>query len=408
MKIAILTQYYPPETGAPQARLSDLARRLVERGHDVSVITAMPNYPVGRIFDEWRGRPVAREVRDGVVVLRSWMFAYKGPSVLRQLLSYFSFLLSSIITAPFRLRRADILLWESPPLFLSIAAFILARRLRAKLVMNVSDLWPRSAIEMKVIRHPGLIKFFQRWEASAYRKADLISYQTEGIGADIRAIVPAKRTHLLPNGVDLSMLQPSNGRGTERTQLAASESSIVVGYAGNFGRGQAVSQIVDAAGLLVGQEELIWLLVGDGPLKDDLKVTVERMGLPAVHIGDAVSRDEIPQLLDSFDLAIVPLADLPVLNGARPSKMFELMARGIPFIFCGRGEGAELAIEAGAVAVVPPENPAALADAIREFARLPLERRRGSGERGKRFVAERFDRAKIAAEFEDVLKSVVS
>ena len=145
MKIAILTQYYPPETGAPQARLSDLARRLVERGHDVSVITAMPNYPVGRIFDEWRGRPVAREVRDGVVVLRSWMFAYKGPSVLRQLLSYFSFLLSSIITAPFRLRRADILLWESPPLFLSIAAFILARRLRAKLVMNVSDLWPRSA-----------------------------------------------------------------------------------------------------------------------------------------------------------------------------------------------------------------------------------------------------------------------
>jgi glycosyltransferase involved in cell wall biosynthesis len=399
VRVVIFTQYYPPETGAPQNRLSHLASQLVSEGHDVDVVTAMPNYPRGQVSPAWRGKLVATETCDGITVYRSWIFARPGRRVWLQLLGYLSFALSALATAPFRLRRADVVLWESPPLFLALTAFLLARRLGARLVMNVSDLWPETAIEMGVLRGRRLISIFRVLEAWAYGRADLVTYQTEGIGSGIRRLVPEKRTWFFPNGVDTALFAPQRPQDIG-DEFTGPQRKLVVGYAGNFGRGQAVDQIVAAAKEFGEDDGLSFVLVGDGPLKADVLRAVADSGLRSIAVSDPVDSSRMPALLSSFDFAIVPLADLPVFSGARPSKMFELLAMGIPFIFCGRGEGADLALSSGAAIVVPPERPDELAAAIADLAGRSDATRNTMGASGRAYVIHHYDRAAIASRLE--------
>ena len=142
MKVIILTQYYPPEHGAPQNRLHDLAKRMKNTGHDVTVLTAMPNYPKGEIFTDYRGKLVVEENIDGIKVIRTWILPAKKKSFLRQLIAYFSFVKSSAFFGLLKLKKADFLICESPPLFLGATALVLSFAKSAKLMMNISDLWP--------------------------------------------------------------------------------------------------------------------------------------------------------------------------------------------------------------------------------------------------------------------------
>jgi hypothetical protein len=147
MRITILTQYYPPEIGAPQNRLSDLAGHLVMAGHEVEVLTAMPSYPRGKIYAGYGGL-FSREQKDGVQILRAFVYPTRSAALLPRLLNYFSFVFSSVLFGSFLLRRADYLLVESPPLFLGLAAIWLSRLKGAKMIFNVSDLWPASAVHL--------------------------------------------------------------------------------------------------------------------------------------------------------------------------------------------------------------------------------------------------------------------
>ncbi|HVM03285.1 MAG TPA: glycosyltransferase family 4 protein, partial [Acidimicrobiales bacterium] len=313
MRVVLLTQYYPPETGAPQARLADLARRLSAHGHEIEVVTAMPNYPTGSIFPGWRGLLLGAERDGGQVVLRSWLYTSPRPSTPRQLATYGSFATTAALTAPLRLRRADVLLWESPPLFLAPTAALLRRRLGARLVMNVSDLWPQSAVDLGVLRSRRLLSLLEGWERWAYASADLVTYQTEGIGAGIERRAPAARRALFPNGVDLDRFRRRPARPELRAQLGLPESGPVVGYAGNFGRAQSLEQVVDAAALLeAGGSPATFLLVGDGPRRQHVEERARSLGLAHVRFSRPWPASQMPELLSLFDAAVVPLADAPV------------------------------------------------------------------------------------------------
>jgi len=145
LKILILTQYFPPEVGAPQNRLYELAVRLKNKGAKITILTAMPNYPQMHIYDGYRGRCFKFENLDGIKIYRSWIYVSKKRSLFPRLLNYFSFVFSSFFTGWFRMHRFDFLLCESPPLFLGISAYLLKKLKHAKLIFNVSDLWPESA-----------------------------------------------------------------------------------------------------------------------------------------------------------------------------------------------------------------------------------------------------------------------
>ena len=187
MKLAILTQYYPPEVGAPQSRLLALAREFVRRGHQVSVLTAMPNYPTGTLHRGYR-RMFLREERDGVRVIRTFIWPTQQTGLVPRLASYFSFVLSAALFGSIYLDAPDYILVESPPLFLGLTGVLLSRLKRARMVFNVSDLWPESAVRLGLLR-PGsaAYRLGASLERFCYRHAWLVTGQSAEIVSDIRA-----------------------------------------------------------------------------------------------------------------------------------------------------------------------------------------------------------------------------
>jgi colanic acid biosynthesis glycosyl transferase WcaI len=208
MHLLIHTQYFPPEIGAPQARLSELGLHLRQQGFEVTILTAMPNYPLGKLYPGYRGL-FRRETWNDIPVLRCWILPTLKVTLLPRLIAYFSFVISSLIVGLFTLKRFDIVLTESPPLFLAISGYLLSRIKNARWVFNVSDLWPLSALELGVIRPNSLGHRIGKWlEAFSYRKAWLITGQSNDILADIQKRFPHVRTYHLSNGVDTASFHP--------------------------------------------------------------------------------------------------------------------------------------------------------------------------------------------------------
>jgi colanic acid biosynthesis glycosyl transferase WcaI len=403
LRFGILTQYYPPEMGAPQARLSDLARRLREQGHEVTVLTAMPNYPSGRVQRGYRAL-FRREVRDGVCVLRAGILPTKSVRLVPRLASYFSFVASSFVIGGLALPRLDFLLTESPPLFLGIAGFLLARWKQARWIFNVSDLWPESALRLRVVGEGFGLSMARRLEAFCYRRAWLVSGQSREILDDIQRRFPAVRTYHLSNGVDTIVFRPERASREARGRLVgdAADSECVAIYAGLHGMAQGLDQVLGALARLDGVRPLM-VFVGDGPEREGLVRRGAELGLRCVRFRKPIPYEDIPELLASADIAVVPLKIR--LPGAVPSKIYEAMASGVPVLLVADGEAANIVSEAGAGVVVEPGNVAGLADALAGLAGDPEGRRR-MGRAGRVAALRDFDRRNIADGFIRYLESL--
>jgi colanic acid biosynthesis glycosyl transferase WcaI len=400
MRVAFHTQYYPPEMGAPQARLSELATRLVCRGHEVWALTAMPNYPTGRIFAGYGGL-LRHEVLDGVKVVRTFVHPAQSVRIAPRLLSYFSFVASSAAVGTFALPRGlDYVITESPPLFLGLAGWWLSRVKRARWIFNVSDLWPESAVRLGVIGDGAALRAARRLEAFCYRRAWLVSGQSRGILADISARFPEVTTHHLSNGVDPAMFTPD--AATSATGEGLGEPGEVVAlYTGLHGIAQGLGQLVEAAELLRGERGLRISLVGDGPEKKRLVEMVHDKGLANVRFLAPQPRRRMPALTASADIGVACLAG--PIPGAVPSKIYETMAAGRPLLLVADGEAAEIVHECGCGVVVRPGDVAGIASALSTLAASP-DLRRSMGARGRETAMRRFDRDRIVGGFIDRLE----
>ncbi len=403
MRIVILTQYFPPETGAPQNRLMSLARALQRFGADVSVLTAMPNYPAMTIHPGYRGRWTKHERIDGIPVDRAWLFVSRGKSVPARLLTYFSFVFSSFWLGLFRMRRSDFLLCESPPLFLGITAFLLSRIKRAKLVFNVSDLWPESAEKLGLVTNRMFLGMATRLEEFLYAKAWLVTGQTNGIVRSVSDRVAGASVYWLPNGADLDAYAvPAEHAGWRQAQGYGADHVLFL-YAGILGHAQGLGVILEAAERVRDDPKVRFALVGDGPEKRELMNLRERKGLGNVRFFDSVPRAVLPAVLSAADAGIVPLRHLPLFEGAVPSKLFDFLAMKKPILLGVDGEARQLFIDdAGAGLAYRPEDAAALADGVRRLAAAP-DLRREMGVRGYEYVVAHFDREAIARGFHERL-----
>ena len=391
--IVLLTQYFPPETGAPQNRLYATALQLRDHGARVTVLTAMPNYPAMRVHEAYRGRLFMREERDGLEVLRAWLLVSPKRSLPWRLANYFSFVASSLVAGLLTLRRADVLLVESPPLFLGISAMVLARLKGAKLVFNVSDLWPESAVQLGLVK-PGPMVDLSTWlELLCYRRSALVTGQTQGIVADIRRRCPDKTVEWIPNGVDVEAIAAVVP--AEREQHGLSNDQLVLTYAGIIGHAQGLEVVLEAAHLLRDQDRVRFVLLGDGPERAALRKCADELALTNVLFVDPMPRAEALSLVAASDAAVVPLRDNPLFRGAIPSKLFEAQALGKPLLLGVDGEARELFIEQGGGGLYfTPEDPQALAVAVRELLADP-GKARTLGEAGARYVRDQFDRKRI-------------
>jgi glycosyltransferase involved in cell wall biosynthesis len=399
VRILILTQYYPPETGAPQNRLSSLAAHLVCFGDEVEILTAMPNYPKYKIFQEYKRKFYCKETLNGIPVHRSSIYVSRNKATIKRLANYFSFVTSSWYSARTRIKPVDIIICESPPLFLGITAVMLKRKWKCKLVFNVSDLWPESVEKMGIIKNRVIIKRSYKLANWIYRNANLITGQTQGIIEAIRQMQPQKKLFWFPNGVDLTKFTnhiPQSNNGCKFTLL----------YAGIIGHAQGLEVILHAADQLKQQNDIHFYIIGDGPVKKTLIELKQRLQLYNITFIDNQPSEKMIQWLHLCDAYIVPLRKLDLFKGAIPSKLFEPLALGKPILLGVEGEAKNLFIDqAKGGLFYEPENANELTKAITTLynnRKLAAE----LGNNGRDYVNSYFRRDKIAETFWQQLQQI--
>lgn len=400
LNLLILTQYFPPEVGAPQNRLYELAIRLKKYGIQVSVLTAMPNYPKMEIDEGYRGKKYFYEENEGLLIHRSWIYVSKSKGIISRLLNYFSFVFSSAWYGRKKTGAVDLILCESPPLFLGYTALYLKRRKKAKLVFNVSDLWPESAEKLGVVTNKLMLRMAYGLEAKLYRNSSLITGQTQGICSNINMRFPDKKAYWLPNGVDLNYYQPDSVAASDfRLKNNIGTSDFVLLYAGIVGLAQGLEIILYAAAALMNNKHLKFVVLGNGPEKQRLLNLQKELKINNVLFMDSVSKSEMPSVLKSVNATIIPLKKLDLFKGAIPSKIFESLAMRLPVLLGVDGEARNLFIEQGRCGLYyEPENTDELVKRIIEISsdkELALQ----LGENGRRYVSENFNRDSIASKF---------
>ena len=388
MKIVVLTQYFPPEIGAAPNRLSALAQGLTNAGHKVTILTAMPNYPMGRYYPGYGGL-VRRENHNGSTVIRTFIYPAQSAGMVKRLLCYFSFVFSSVALGGLLLEEPDYILTESPPLFLGISGFLLSRWKRARWIFNVSDLWPESVVRLGALK-PGLALRLSEWlEAFYYRHAWLVSGQSSEIVQNIKKRFPSVPTFYLPNGVDTQKFRPDCGTPEARALLSSRPGCVVL-YAGLHGLAQGLEQIIEAADQLRDDSSISFVLVGDGPVKRALVTEAEARGLTNIKFLDPVPQDQVPALVAAADIVLVPLK--MHIPGAVPSKLYEAMSSGRALVAIASGEAADIVSRNKVGVVVAPGDTQGLTRSLLDLARN-LSYREQLGAQARRAAIAQFDRS---------------
>ena len=399
MRILYVSPHFPPDLGALATRVHELTRRWAAEGHEVHVLCGLPHHPHGRVPEAYRGRGTVHEEVDGVHVHRAWLYAAANRGLLKRSLGFLSFALSTLLVGR-RLPRPDVVISTSPQFLSGLAGALLAKWLRVPLVVEIRDLWPRSIWEVGALKRDSLViralEVLERW---LYRAADRLVVVTETFQEEILEKVPRDPADLalVTNGVDFERFDPVQDDRPIRARLGVPEEAFVALYAGTHGMAHGLDTVVEAARRT---PEAHFVLVGDGACKADLMA--EGRDVDNLQFLDAQPAEAMPALYAMADVCLVPLRDLPVFRTVIPSKIFEIWAMERPVILGVEGEARRIVEAAGGGIPVAPEDPVALAAAVRKLGKDP-ELRAALGAAG-RFHARRFyDRDLLAARFLHVL-----
>jgi glycosyltransferase involved in cell wall biosynthesis len=383
MRVLLVSQYFHPEMTAAPLRLRPLGAGLVRRGHQVEVVTALPNHPQGVVHEGYRGRPLLRRDVDGMRVSYVWVYASPSKGTAVRLANYASYAAVASLVGAVR-QRPDVILASSPALSVGAVGALLSRRYRVPWVLDVRDLWPEVPRVVGEITNPRVLRFASWLERRLYRDAAAITTVTMPFIDHIAELTDRGKIHLIPNGttrtwVDLGAVE------VDRGELGLPQDRFVWTYAGNIGHSQALETAVAAAAELGEGFQL--LLVGDGASRE--RLTTQAASLPG---GQVAFRNPVPapvaaQIMRASDALLVSLADRPELGKTIPIKLYDSCAVGRPVVVAAPGESRRIASDQGAGLAVAPGDSAALAAAIRKLA-SDRELRGVLGEGGRRFAAE--------------------
>lgn len=407
MRIAYICQYFVPEIGAPSARVSELSAAWAAQGHDVTVITGLPNHPTGIVPPEYRRTMFCRERLGKVVVWRNWLYATPNEGFLKKIVSHLSFMCSTAVLSTPRMKGFDVIVVSSPTFFVVITAWLMSRVWRIPYVFEVRDLWPGIFVGLGVLENRLIIRTLEAVELFLYRRAARVVVVTESFGENIRARgIPAARVVTITNGVDTRFFVPGE-RDNDRRREHGLRGRFVVLYIGAHGISHALSAILDAAELLDNEPEITFVFVGEGAEKAMLMKRAEALSLRHVIFVPGQPKDRMPSWYAAADVVLVPLRNVPLFETFIPSKMFEIMAAGRPIVGSIRGEARRILSESGGALLVDPEDSVGIAEAIKRLAGDPTLREL-LGSSGRRFVAEHYDREALARTYLATLTEVVA
>ena len=389
MRFLILTQYFPPEIGGAPTRLKCFATELLRQGHEVEVVTSLPNYPRGRFFSGYENTFYKKEVLDGLTAHRVWLYPVVGGGF-KRMLNYASFSFTCLYGL-LRARKPDYLFVESPPIFLSIPAFFMAIFWRVPFIFNVADLWPDVIVDGGFMKEGWIIRCLRAVERWSYRRAAYVNAVTDSMLRTLfeKKSVPEEKLLFLPNGVDTRKFRPSLADENLKQRLGLAGKRLLL-WAGTLGYAHGLDKVLEAAKLLEANKEIHFLFVGDGSAREALVRLNQELRLTNVTFHEPVSLEEIPAYYSIAFCGLSSLIDIPLFEGARPSKLFPILASGKPLIFVGRGESARLIESAQAGFVVPPGDPKLLAETILRLAGNP-GLCNALGENGRRFAEDHLD-----------------
>lgn len=357
MKVLIVSFYYEPELGAAPSRIANLAKGLKASGVDVDILTCLPNYPKGEIFEGYRGRFSMKETIDGINVYRYWTYATVSKNPLKRVLAMTSYAVTMWAFAFKRrlIKSYDRVIVQSPPIMVSASAVMMFKKLFGKnTILNVSDLWPGSAVELGFVREGSTsFKVLSCLERFIYRNASSVMGQSQEIVEHICGMFPGKRAFLYRN------LQPVTGSPVVKRER---NPRLKIVYAGLFGVAQDMLSLLKAIDFKSIDVEMH--LYGGGNQMDDI-LSYIKDGDKNIYYHGYVSKQEINEELKKYDLSIIPLA--AHIHGAVPSKIFDLLPAGIPILFSGDGEGARIVKDYGFGLVSKFGDYAALENNIRSF-----------------------------------------
>jgi colanic acid biosynthesis glycosyl transferase WcaI len=408
MRILYLSQYFPPEMGAPAARVHELSREWAALGHDVTVLTGFPNHPSGIIPPAYRGQLIRRERCDDVNVVRTPIYAAANRGLVRRGLNYASYALSAALIGPFLTKAPDVVIATSPQLLTAASGFWMSALKRAPFIFEVRDLWPRSIVEVGALSatHPA-IQLLEQLEMFLYSKAARVVTVTDAFVEELAARgVPRSKLRVVKNGVDLSLFQPLPRQNEVREELRLSSTDFMCLYVGTHGMAHGLETILEAADRLREQTSIRFVLVGEGAEKAALKARAQSMNLTSITFIDKQPRSRVASYLAACDVALVLLKSKPLFKTVLPSKIFEIMGAARPIVLSVDGEARKLVEDARAGVFVPPEDPAALAEAILKLKSAPsLCGEMGS--KGRSFVEASFSRKALAEQYLALLDELV-
>lgn len=405
MKILLLTNYFPPDSGSAALLYKLLAEALTERGHDVSVVTSIPRYyTLGdrRVFKKL----FMRETMDNYRVVRIIQPSFPRNIFILRGIDHFLSAVMLFIAALFT-GKCDAILVYSPPLTLGITAYILRLLKRSIFVFNVQDLFPQSAIDLNVLRNNLLIKLFRRLERFIYRSADHITVHSSGNRNYITSWgIIEDKISVIHNCIDTDFIKPA-----DKDRMFLKEHDIngkyVISFGGIMGYSQDLDTTLEAARMLQPVEEIVFLLVGDGPEKERLQHRAEELGLINVKFLPMLDQDQYRTLLISSDIGLVTLKK-EVKTPVVPSKIVSLMSAGCPLIAALPldGDAAELVIEANCGLCVQPENPEALKDAIMQIY-SDNDLADSFSRDGRDYAVKTFSHVRVAEEYEALFNQLI-
>lgn len=404
MRIAYFCQYFVPETAAPAARVSELARAWAEAGHHVTVVTGLPNHPTGRVPDEYRKILFKREQLGAVTVWRNWLYATPNEGLVKKTLSHLSFMASTLVLSVPRLRRADVLIVSSPTFFVVMTVCVAHWLLRVPYIFEVRDLWPGVFVELGILKNRFLIKVLETVEMFLYRRAALVVVVTESFKEVlVRRGLPPEQVAVITNGVDVDTFRPGAAASMIRANHGI-ESRFVVLYIGAHGISHALSSVLDVAERFRDEPDVCFVLVGDGAEKQRLVKQAEEKALSNVRFFPSQPRDTVPAWYASADIVLIPLRNILFFDTFIPSKMFEILACERPIIASVRGEARRILERSGGAVVVDPEDVTAIAKAIRTLL-ADAAGRDLMGRKGGDFVRGEYDRRVLANRYLGLLES---
>ena len=396
MKILFLTDNFPPEVNAPATRTLEHCREWVAEGHEVTVITCFPNYPIGKVYNGYKNSWKKTEWIDGIKVVRVWTYITSNSGFLKRVIDYISFSITSFLDGLFR--DCDVIVATSPQFFTALSGRTLHFFKRKPWVMEVRDLWPDSIKTVGAMNDGIALRYFSKEELWCYRSAKKIVVVTNSFKNEIvkKGISPDKIS-VVKNGANLKRFYPRE-KSQELLGSLGLEGKRVLGYIGTLGMAHKIDFLLDC---IKDLKDYSLLIMGEGAEKEKVRQKIEVENITNVVLLDSVPKDKVADYVALQDAAVINLRRDPLFKTVIPSKIFETAAMQVPILLGVDGEARDMVEQYGAGLFYEPENKADFIDKLNTLfgSQQLYDNCRKGGEK----LAADYDRKRLAHNMLDIL-----